>query len=695
MTSLANATIELEAATSGAHAVTVQLLDSAGTALLQLAHEFVVFPTFSVRAMSQPLFVNTTGARVSLVFGSPVLLSMSMRTQVVCTGGGATASDTHVPFMASSSEISVPWRPFRGTNNSCSVRVRAISRQFSSSLVLTFAASMADALAAVQQPLQFTVGQPGSFPVYLPSSYSGADTALCTGDAAASVICSTRILDAAATAHFVNVTVTCNTVGPALVTVSLLQASVSFDLLCLIPLVIDRSVVHVRVGHFASLHAVLTLPCVLAVDCPIGWSCSVQDAGASIAPPNSAASITSLVFMSLGPSSCMNNATVTVHSHPLAVFAQPLLLLPPSPDDRGGLLATGHIFGPMSTDLNVPFLYSSAPRMITFCNLTIDPVRMAFTVTLLRSDVAQPALPCALPQVDTSLSTAGCPVSSSSCMSITVLFPCDECIFAPGPATPTPFAAALQLTQAVAVAAGGDLFVGFVWQLPRQSSVALMLALVLPTTDPVAVTFTSGPCASILPPAAVFSSVQAKAEMQVTWASSGVCYITATSSVFPPLNFTVINAIPPVIMSPPIVRANIWQRTVIITLNVPSNIMTGIARVQLIVSSQNETVGLLPSDSVAIDSSCNCARVPLTIKSTGITRIRSLFVEGPSDLMGLQQVTSVAAFHYFVELTFQVGRGRCFDFAPTASDAVQFGGSDPSATLVNVDFQCADTRNFC
>jgi hypothetical protein len=139
--------------------------------------------------------------------------------------------------------------------------------------------------------------------------------------------------------------------------------------------------------------------------------------------------------------------------------------------------------------LHVPFLYSSAPRMITFCNLTIDPVRMAFTVTLLRSDVAQPALPCALPQADTSLSTAGCPVSSSSCMSITVLFPCDECIFAPGPATPTPFAAALQLTQAVAVAAGGDLFVGFVWQLPRQSSVALTLALVLPITDPVAVTF--------------------------------------------------------------------------------------------------------------------------------------------------------------------------------------------------------------
>jgi hypothetical protein len=115
--------------------------------------------------------------------------------------------------------------------------------------------------------------------------------------------------------------------------------------------------------------------------------------------------------------------------------------------------------------------------------------------------------------------------------------------------------------------------------------------------------------------------------------------------MFPPLNFTVINAVPPVVMSPSIVRANVWQRTVILTLNVPSNIATGIARVQLVVSSQNETVGSLPPDSVDVDSRCSCARVPLTIRSPGITRIRSLFVEGPSDLMGLQQVQQRHRLH--------------------------------------------------
>jgi len=313
---------------------------------------------FSIRTLSQPLSVSTSGAKVSLVLDDVVLLAMSMRTEVACSGGGTTATDTQVPFMVTSLDISVPWRPFKGTNNSCSVRVRAISRQFTSSRVLTFAAAMADSLAVIQQPLQFTVGLPGSFPVYAPSSYNGAEAASCSGDAAASVVCSTRILDASAYARFVNVTVTCKTAGSARVKVSLLQASVSFDVLCLVPLVIDRLVVHVRVGHFASLRAALTPPCVLAVDCPTAeWSCSAHDGGVSIAPPDSAAAVTFVVLMSLGPSSCMNNATVKVYTHPLAVFAQPLLLLPPSSDERGGLLASGHLFGPISSELHLPFLY--------------------------------------------------------------------------------------------------------------------------------------------------------------------------------------------------------------------------------------------------------------------------------------------------------------------------------------------------
>ncbi len=644
VTSVANASIELIAASSGSHAVVMQLLDSAGTVLVQSIHEFVVFPTFSAATRLQHLVVDTVGSKISLIFDDPVLLAMSIRTEVFCSGGGTTATDTRVSLMVSSLEIVVPWRPFKDSNNSCTVHVQAMARQFTSSHMLSFSAAMTDTIATIKQPLQFTVGRPGTFPVYLPSSFNMQQPASCSGDSTASAVCSTHGLDAAASARFANVSVTCKTVGPAFVSVSLFSASVSFEVLCLQPLVIDRYVAHVRVGHTVSLRAALNPPCTLDVDCPQRWSCITQDTTVSIVPPTSAHAVTAVVLMSIGPASCMNNATVTIHAHPLAVFAQPLLLLPPSPDEQGGLVASGHLFGPIASDLHAPLLYSSSPRLMTFCNLSIDSTRMMFTVVFIRSDVSQAALPCARAQPDPSLSTTACPVASSSCMSIALVFPCDECVSAPGPSTPAPSASALQLTQAVALAAGNSMFVGTVSYLPRQSSIALSISLVLPTIEQVAVSFTPGPCVSILPTAAVFSGMQLVVEMQVTWASSGICHITASSSTFPPINFTVINAVPPVIMSPQVVRANMWQRSVIITLNLPPSVVAGQASVQVALSSQNETVGVLPSESVAVDFRCSCVRVPMTIRFPGSTRIRSLFVEAPDDLVGLQQVTSVAAY---------------------------------------------------
>jgi hypothetical protein len=638
VTSTANATVELVASGCGRHAVTVQLRNAAGAVLLQFIHDFVVFPTFRASNLLQPLLVDTKGSKVAILFDEPVLLAMNMRAEVFCSGGGTTATDSQVPFMASSVDITVPWRPFKDSNNSCVVRVRAIAQQYVSSLVLSFSAAMTDALAAVHGQLYFTVAQPGSFPVYFPSSFNRAESASCSGDSTASVVCRTHGLDAAASARFANVTVTCMAVGTALVKVSLLLASASYEVLCLQPLVVDRYAVHVRVGHVVSLRASMISPCTLGVECPEKWSCSIQDDTISFVPPLSADAVTVIVLMSLGPTSCMNNATVTIHAHPLAVFAQSLLLLPPSPDERGGLVASGHLFGPISSDSRAPLLYSSAPRLMTFCNLSIDINRMAFTVTFIRSDVSQSALPCAQPQPDRLLSTSGCPAASSSCASISMVFPCDECVFAPGLFAPSPSASTLQLTQAVALVAGNDMFVGTVTQLPRQSSVVLPLSLVLAATDPVAVSFAAGSCATIVPTAAVFSGVRTVVEMQVTWASSGICRITASSPTFPPLNFAIINAVPPVVMTPQIVRANVWQRTVIITLSVPADLLMNHAVVQLAVSSQNETVGSLPSHSALVDVHCSCLRVPLTIRFPGITRIRSIFVEGPRDLAGVQQV---------------------------------------------------------
>jgi hypothetical protein len=108
--------------------------------------------------------------------------------------------------------------------------------------------------------------------------------------------------------------------------------------------------------------------------------------------------------------------------------------------------------------------------------------------------------------------------------------------------------------------------------------------------------------------------------------------------MFPALNFTVINAVPPVVMSPAVVRANLWQRTVVVTLNVPSNLLLGSASIQMIASAHNESVGSLPSEPVAVDPRCSCAHLPFTIRSPGVTRVRSVFVQGPSDLTGFQQV---------------------------------------------------------
>ena len=638
---MVNASIELAAASSGAHSVTLQLLDAVGAVLLQVVHEFIVFPMFSVRALPQPLAVPPAGAAVAVVFHDPVYLDMSMRAEVVCSGGGVTATATHVNFMASAVDIIVPWRPFMGSNNSCIVRVRAMARQHVSLREVTFSASMADALAAVAQPLQFTVGRPSAFPVYLPSSFNGAEPAACAGDAVASVDCSTRGLDAAMSARYVDVTVTCQAVASAVVTVSVPLSSVSFDVLCLRPFALDRSVLHVRVAHIASVRAAVMPPCSLGIDCPDGWTCTVQDATATIVPPLSADAVTVITLMSIGVSSCMNNASVTVHAHPLAVFAQPLLRLPPSPDERGGLVASGRLYGPISSLLQSPLLYSSAPRLMTFCNLSVDPMRMAFSVTLLRSDVSQAALPCALPQPDLSLSASGCISATSLCVSVALDFPCDECRFAPGPFAPAPSAAAVQLTQAVALVSGNSLYVGAVSQLLRQSSISLSLSLVLPTLEPVSVSFSSGTCADVLPKTIAFAGVQAVAEMQVTWLRSGVCHITASSSAFAPLNFTVINAVPPVLMSPAVVRANMWQRSVIITITAPSHLLTSTTSIQ--VSASSQTVGAFPSESFAVDARCSCARVPFAITSPGSTQVRAVFVEGPTDLIGFQQVTSAAA----------------------------------------------------
>jgi hypothetical protein len=644
VTSVSNASLELFAETSGVHAVTVQLLDSKGAVLLQFVHEFVVFPSFSAREFSQPLVVNTIGSKISLSFDDSVLLAMSMRAEVVCSGGGTTAADFHVPLMAASIDVTVPWRPFKASNNSCNVRVRAIARQFTSLHALSFSATMTEALAAVQQPLQFTVGQLGSFPVYLPPSFNNAESVTCSADDVAHVTCSTRSLDTAALARFVDVVVTCKVVGSAAVTVSMQRASASFAVACLHPLVVDRPVVHVRVTHIASLRASLIQPCTLAIDCPTSWSCSFSDASISIVPPVTADAVTSLVLMSMGPASCMNNATITVYAHPLAVFSQPLLLLPPSPDNRGGLVASGRVFGPISSTSPVLLVFSSAPRLLTFCNLTLDSSRKEFSIVFVRNDISQAALPCEVPLLDASLSTTGCPAASSICTSITMVFPCDECVFAPGTSAPAPSASAVQLTQSVALAAGGSFFVGSVSQLPRQSSIALSLSLVIPSNGPVVVSFTSGPCATITPTSFLFSAAQPVVQMQVYWASAGTCHIAASSPAFSALNFTVINAVPSVVMSPAVVRSNVWQRMVILTLNVPTNLVNGQTRLRLELSSHNETVGSVPSDSVAIDFRCSCARVPFTIRSPGTTRIRSVFVEGPDDVTGLQQVDMSVAY---------------------------------------------------
>jgi hypothetical protein len=170
----------------------------------------------------------------------------------------------------------------------------------------------------------------------------------------------------------------------------------------------------------------------------------------------------------------------------------------------------------------------------------------------------------------------------------------------------------------------------------------------LPSNSPVAVSFSSGPCAAVVPEEALFLSMQHVIELQVTWASPGICHITASSSSFRPLNFSVINAVPPVVMSPPVVRTNLWQRTAIITLDVPPNLASRASAVQLTVSSQNETVGSFPQDSVYADFRCSCVRVAMVLRAPGSTRVRAVFVQGPADLVGVEQVHS--SLHHLSDL---------------------------------------------
>lgn len=152
--------------------------------------------TCSAATRLQPLVVDTVDSKISLIFDDPVLLAMSIRTEVVCSGGGTTATDTRVSLMVSSLEIVVPWRPFKDTNNSCTVHVQAMARQFTSSHMLSYSAAMTNTIATIKQPLQFTVGQPGTFPVYLPSSFNMQQPASCSGDSTASAVCRTHGLDA-------------------------------------------------------------------------------------------------------------------------------------------------------------------------------------------------------------------------------------------------------------------------------------------------------------------------------------------------------------------------------------------------------------------------------------------------------------------------------------------------------------------
>ena len=152
--------------------------------------------TCSAATRLQPLVVDTVDSKISLIFDDPVLLAMSIRTEVVCSGGGTTATDTRVSLMVSSLEIVVPWRPFKDTNNSCTVHVQAMARQFTSSHMLSYSAAMTNTIATIKQPLQFTVGQPGTFPVYLPSSFNMQQPASCSGDSTASAVCRTHDLDA-------------------------------------------------------------------------------------------------------------------------------------------------------------------------------------------------------------------------------------------------------------------------------------------------------------------------------------------------------------------------------------------------------------------------------------------------------------------------------------------------------------------
>jgi hypothetical protein len=148
-------------------------------------------------------------------------------------------------------------------------------------------------------------------------------------------------------------------------------------------------------------------------------------------------------------------------------------------------------------------------------------------------------------------------------------------------------------------------------------------------------------------------------------------------------------------MTPQVVRANVWQRTVIITLSVPADLLMNHAVVQLAVSSQNETVGSLPSESALVDVRCSCLRVPLTIRFPGITRIRSIFVQGPGDLAGVQQVQARFCGNLFGDfiVTFLADCWRCHHSPPVVTRTFQRRQSFASSAIIKLDLQSASSRH--